>query len=756
MTPIEIDPDGPASPMGSGGRRPTPSGGGQAITMIIAWVGGAVAAIAVAFWIIQYVKPEPKPQPVVKNDQLTIPKKDNRKKKRPQTTRPKVPSSEQKTQRVEPKKPSIDLDNFQRPEVPGLAYRYFVGESFGVSDFSKATPSRSGVIVDIVDLPPAKKATGLQLEGLWETKTLQSCDFLLDSTNDARLYIDDQLVLDNTSQFKREAAKASRTIQRGMHNVRVEFVLSAQGGSYKLEVGGTGDPNRWELAELLQPFGSEKPKSNDALQYELAKYPATVFEAKALMASNRKAVADGLVEVISATPVGDIERSKTVIADEGQLLAGLAISPQDGRVAAIKTIFLNESGLVLGGTFGVKAEPWEWVIAKPGYAVSAVQIGKSDLADDVSLEFMMIDDVALLPTGAYKQSLGSGESPIDVSVNHPPVIGLRAYQSDDSSLLGIYALRVSTGSRILKILVEGFPRPSGNIKAPSPSEVMKGMKSLMNESALSLRGKKDRALKKEMLVLAKSTATRARADTSDDGARFIRLLEARRLYLLGGDFRSAFAIIDELSQEFEYDYWNDLLAFFLDAAKLAGKDKNMQRQVIDQLGPATEKAKEHFEFEVAERLAGGGKMLATALEDKSSFSMYGQQVEEFELNADLTKQARLAAKTLISRPHDPNPKANRVMGIFSLVVTQDVDEAMKYFARSSNEDCEFIAKYNSSFDGSDAKIAMKLASCWKRIGKKSDALEKLAIERAQKVLTQAKEQAQGQDLKDIEADLKRL
>ena len=34
-----------------------PSGGAQALTMILAWVGGAAAAVAAAFWILQLMKP---------------------------------------------------------------------------------------------------------------------------------------------------------------------------------------------------------------------------------------------------------------------------------------------------------------------------------------------------------------------------------------------------------------------------------------------------------------------------------------------------------------------------------------------------------------------------------------------------------------------------------------------------------------------------------------------------------------------------
>ena len=46
---------GPVAPRKSSG------GAGQALAMIIAWVGGAAAAAAVAFWILQYMSPAEDP-----------------------------------------------------------------------------------------------------------------------------------------------------------------------------------------------------------------------------------------------------------------------------------------------------------------------------------------------------------------------------------------------------------------------------------------------------------------------------------------------------------------------------------------------------------------------------------------------------------------------------------------------------------------------------------------------------------------------
>ena len=69
-------------------------------------------------------------------------------------------------------------------------------------------------------------------------------------------------------------------------------------------------------------------------------------------------------------------------------MAGLAISRRGGQVLAVKPIFLDESELFLGETIGQETDRWEAIIAKRGYAVSAVQISESDSARDVKLEFI--------------------------------------------------------------------------------------------------------------------------------------------------------------------------------------------------------------------------------------------------------------------------------------------------------------------------------------------------------------------------------
>ena len=734
---------GPVAPKKSSG------GVAQALTMIVAWVGGAAAAAAVAFWILQYVNPSEDPD--LAEAKLAD--------KKPPATQ-ELPERRERPRRVEPKsnprksepvlpqpKPEagpakVDRQNFQRPDSPGLVYRYFESDSFGMKDFAKLPATQSSMVTAIGDLPVARKAKGLQLEGYWETLSDQPCDFVLDSTNDARLWIDDQLVLDNTNQFEPGPVKATREISPGMHKVRAEFLLKTQGGSFTLDVAGAGDSNRMNLDQLLRPFASDHPSSLEKLHYELASYPKPTAEAGSLVRSNRKAVATGFFEIESETSGNKRESVNVALPDDGRLLAGVAVGSSDsGRVAGFKPIYLNEAGLIVGETMGQEAEEWRSVIAKPGYAVSAIQIGQLDSANQIQSEFMQIGDQSLLPEDAYTQTVTGAPVPTTIDVDRQPIIGLRAEMSGDSELLGVEVVRVlSKKSQMLMILAEGFPTPADLKATSAPNVVKKQLKKLAKESVGKLSGTTGSDQLVELKALASSVELSA--DSSLDAeAEFVTLLEARRLHLLAGNFKSAFAVTNRLMHEFDYDHWKDVLAVFTDSAKRAGNSSALKKAVVVELDPVIDQAEKQLEFEVAGRLAGGGKMITKGLKDQRGFEKYQQKLERFEQLAGVTKQARVAAKKLLVEPDDG--KSNRVVGIFHLAVSEDWDQAMSHFARSANEDYLFIAEHDRNFTGADSEVAMKLADCWIEVGKKVDALTELANKRARTILEQAKGQAGG-------------
>ena len=757
---------GPVAPKKSSG------GAAQAVTMILAWVGGAAAAAAVAFWILQYVRPPEDPNLAEKklaDTNQTVAQERSERKERKRRVAPK--SNPRKSERIstQPKTEvvttKINQRNFQRPDSPGLVYRYFEGDSFGMKDFAKIPATRSSMLTAIGDLPVARKAKGLQLEGYWETQSDQPCDFVLDSTNDARLWIDDQLVLDNTNQFEPGPVKATRTISPGMHKVRAEFLLKTQGGTFTLDVAGAGDSNRMNLDRLLRPFESDQLSSFEKLQYELASYPKPTVEAGSLIRSNQKAVATSFFETESDAPdKKESESVKAALPDDGRLLAGVAIgSSDDDRVVGLKPIYLSEAGLIAGETIGQETEEWQSLIAKPGYAVSAIQFGQFDSVNKIQSEFMQIGDKALLPEGAYTQTLAGAPVPTAIDIDRQSIIGLRGQVSGDSKLLGVEVVRVlGKKSQMLMNLAKGFPTPSDLKETPAPSVIKKRLKKLAKESASKLSGKAGEDQLMELKALASSVESSA--DSSVDAeAEFVTLLEARRLYLLAGDVRSAFAITNRLMHEFDYDHWKDVLALFADSASRAGSSSALKRAVVLELDPAIDRAEKQLEFEVAGRLAVGGKMITKSLKDQLRFEKYQQKLERFEQLAGVTKQARTAAKKLLVEPDDG--KSNRSVGIFYLAVSEDWDEAMNYFARSANEDYQFIAEHDRSFTGADAEVAKKLADCWIKVGKKVDALTELANKRARTILEEAKGasfsgalhgQADDKGLKDLDTGLKNL
>ena len=719
---IETGPEAP------GRHKQNSNGAVQALIMILAWVGGAGAAIVAAYWILQYVNPssdtgqgDVNPTVVESvNEENTVDRKLRRKVARRAPDR-KSTSTNSKDKNLA----RVDRQNFQRPAMPGFMFRFYVKKPFRMKDFGKTAVHRSGVLFDRHDMIQISELTGLQLEGFWDTKTEQACEFTLDSTNSGRLWIDGQLVLDNTTLFQPGPVKATRTIQPGVHNVRVESMPGTESqsvplSSFQLKVAGVGSSNRKDLDQLLRPFESPGLSVQERLQYELAKYPQK--------------------EMVQVTLPG------------GRVLAGLAISAQlDGRIAGVKPIYLNKEGLFAGKTLGRELGQWATVVAKPGYAVSDVQFEGVDLAVDVETEFMQIGKQLLTQAGAYTQTVTGDSKSVKINASKPPVIDLDGSVSKDLKLLAVESVRAklpTTGSRsskapelsirsrqLVSYLADGFPASKDRKMTPRPSIVTKGLKKRSRESNERLSGKKGDDLDRELESLANSIEAEARNSTDSD-AQFVALLEARRLYIVAGDFSSAFAIGNVLLDEFEYDHWKDLLLLFEDMTKRAGKDFGLQQKVCDQLAPAIFEAQEKFEFEVAGKLATGGKVLATRLKIAEQSKKYQQQVEEFKQLAQITKQARAAAKMLVDKSDDK--KANRSMAVFFLRVSEDWDAAMYYFARSGSKDCEFIAEHDRNSKGADAAVTAELADCWKRVAKKNSMLEDVAYERARKILEGAR------------------
>ena len=751
---------GPEAPIRERKTKKSSGGIAQALTMVTAWVGGAAAAAAAAFWILQIVRPADDPKQVETDRSVAQEIQEIKKARQDQDVKPKQKTQQRKSKPAKPKATvpvaKVDRQNFQRPSMPGLVYRYFESDSFGMPDFAKVPATRSGMLTSIANLAMAKNAKGLQLEGYWETNTEQPCEFSLISTNSARLWIDDQLILDNTSQFEPGPVKGTRTISPGMHQVRAEFLLKTQGGSFTLDVGAVGDSNRLNLDQLMRPFESDQPSSLENLQYELAKYPKPAMVTGSLFASNRKAAAASFFEAESETSGGVSETADDVLPSSallnGRLLVGVAICADAGRVTGVKPIYLNEAGLSAGDTIGQEVGQWQSMIAKPGYAVSAIQFGQLDLAE-VRSEFMQIGDKTLLPERAYSQTLAGSPVPTATDADRQPVVGLRGQMSSDSNLESIEVIRVlSARGQLLLVLTEGFPT-KGLKKTPAPSVVRKELKKLSKESAGKLSGKTGSAQRTELKALASSVASAA-GDSGNAESEFVALLEARRLYLLAGDIESAFALTKRMMDDFDYDQWKDVLAVFADSARRAGTSSTIQRAVIAELDPAIGRAERQYEFEVAGKLAVGGKMIAKGLKDQMRFKKYQQHLDRFEQLARVTEQARVAAKKLLVDPDDG--RSNRNMGIFFLAVSEDWDEAMNHFARSSSEDYKFIGDHDRNFTAADGEVAKKLADCWVGVGKKVDALTELANKRARTILKKTRGQAQDEDLEDLESALKNL
>ena len=120
---------------------------------------------------------------------------------------------------------------------PGLRYQYFEGEWNYVPDFAGLSPSQSGII-DLVDeskVPHRENHFGIVLEGFVDLPKTDTYTFYTRSDDGSKLYIDEQLVVDNDGQHGAFWEYGATILAAGKHRIRIEYFES--GGSQMLRAG---------------------------------------------------------------------------------------------------------------------------------------------------------------------------------------------------------------------------------------------------------------------------------------------------------------------------------------------------------------------------------------------------------------------------------------------------------------------------------------------------------------------------------------
>ena len=113
---------------------------------------------------------------------------------------------------------------------PGLKYSVYHGTWDTIPDYTNLTPVKSGVTANIdIAVRDVDDFLSIVYEGYITIDKEGLYIFALDSDDGSKLYIDDEVVVDNDGMHSPTAKQGSVALKAGVHSIRVEFI-QGEGG----------------------------------------------------------------------------------------------------------------------------------------------------------------------------------------------------------------------------------------------------------------------------------------------------------------------------------------------------------------------------------------------------------------------------------------------------------------------------------------------------------------------------------------------
>jgi hypothetical protein len=121
----------------------------------------------------------------------------------------------------------------------GIQYSYYEGDWNVLPDFSKLTPSKQGVL-SAFDLSPLNQPEyfGLEYRGFVRVPDNGVYGFSTDSDDGSRLYIDDNLLVDNDGLHGMKAVKGIVALGAGLHKIKVQYFQKGGGRGFNVSLEG--------------------------------------------------------------------------------------------------------------------------------------------------------------------------------------------------------------------------------------------------------------------------------------------------------------------------------------------------------------------------------------------------------------------------------------------------------------------------------------------------------------------------------------
>ncbi|WP_145433208.1 PA14 domain-containing protein [Lacipirellula limnantheis] len=127
-------------------------------------------------------------------------------------------------------------------EGTGLRYRIYQGTWTRIPNFRDLTPVFEGVATDLNVESRQLRADnwGMTLEGSFPVEADGEYTFYLNSDDGSKLFVDDELVVDNDGDHSLLELKGAKQLTAGNHQIRIEFFEAAAEAILELDIEGPG------------------------------------------------------------------------------------------------------------------------------------------------------------------------------------------------------------------------------------------------------------------------------------------------------------------------------------------------------------------------------------------------------------------------------------------------------------------------------------------------------------------------------------
>jgi hypothetical protein len=128
------------------------------------------------------------------------------------------------------------------PEGTGLRYRIYHGSWTRMPNYAELKPTFESVASDLLVESRQMSADNwaMVLDGNFEVDRAGKYTFFLNSDDGSKLYIDDELVIDNDGDHSLLELTGEKELTSGSHKVRIEFFEAGGEAILELEMAGPG------------------------------------------------------------------------------------------------------------------------------------------------------------------------------------------------------------------------------------------------------------------------------------------------------------------------------------------------------------------------------------------------------------------------------------------------------------------------------------------------------------------------------------